>query len=595
MLTLIPLVTLSLFLVLALGIFEKDKIAYVFESSAAVSKTLSAQVGTNLNAALMTAKPMIQELVVLKHFGSVARSIFDSEGLIDSVGVYRMNNGQATLLDQIEKKNPDAQSLSSLPDLAKILQEAALSPIRLIKVPFQDDRVLIVEKVKTPEGDFYFLILALLKDQALSFRSPSNGQNYLVDRKGHVLLGYDGSEGKDLGEVMDLNFDSRLSDQKFSSGTAELKTSVGKSWLVSFTKINFGDLYVLSLVPKTEALKAGQVLLNKSILFFLLVLSVITIVSLFASGSLTQSLTALFQATKKIAGGQFDIRVQVKSNDEVGSLADSFNRMAEEVSRLMLETAEKARMEGELKTAQTVQETLFPPPFASMDGFNIAGHYEPASECGGDWWHYSRIGKKIYLWIGDATGHGAPAALITSAAKSAATIIETLDVSPAGALSLLNRAVYDVSKGRIMMTFFLGCFDQETKNFTYANASHEAPFLIKEKDGPLKKKDLIALNEVTSARLGQDRDTEYEQHSMTLEPGDRIFLYTDGLPDIQNPELRGWGEREFIKGILATNQGFPPIQKSVEDLVKIFSDYRQGTALIDDITFFMTQFEKDRP
>ncbi len=108
----------------------------------------------------------------------------------------------------------------------------------------------------------------------------------------------------------------------------------------------------------------------------------------------------------------------------------NFNIMAAEVSRLLDQTAEKARMESELQTAKTVQETLFPETRAKIGPLAIAGYYEPASECGGDWWHYCQIGNKIFLWIGDATGHGAPAALITSAAKSASTIIERLNISP---------------------------------------------------------------------------------------------------------------------------------------------------------------------
>ena len=275
--------------------------------------------------------------------------------------------------------------------------------------------------------------------------------------------------------------------------------------------------------------------------------------------------------------------------DEVGSLATSFNAMAEEVSRLMLETAEKARMEGELKTAQTVQETLFPPPQATIRGLLVSGFYEPASECGGDWWHYCEINNKVYLWIGDATGHGAPAALITSAAKSAATVIEHLIVGPGQALSLLNRAVYEVSKGRIMMTFFLGCYDPESKKFTYSNASHEAPYLIKKSEKALTKKDLIPLNEVNSARLGQDTHSEFGEVSVDLDEGDRIFFYTDGIPDIQSPEKQAWGERDFIKGIVAVNREFPNVDVAMKNLIELFQTHRQGAGLIDDITCFMIQ------
>lgn len=279
--------------------------------------------------------------------------------------------------------------------------------------------------------------------------------------------------------------------------------------------------------------------------------------------------------------------MNVTSNDEIGTLAENFNLMAGEVSRLLVQTAEKARMENELQTAKTVQETLFPPSKARVGSLEISGFYEPSSECGGDWWHYCRLGDRVLLWIGDATGHGAPAALITSAAKSAATIIEILDVTPAQAMEILNRCIYDVSKGKIMMTFFLASFDLKTSVLTYANASHEAPFIIKKVDGPLQKRDLLSLNEVISPRLGQARETKYEETSIQLGLEDLVFFYTDGVSDVQNPELKTWGERNFIKAIVEANQNFPTADISVKRFVESLQKYRKGASLIDDVTFFL--------
>jgi sigma-B regulation protein RsbU (phosphoserine phosphatase) len=281
--------------------------------------------------------------------------------------------------------------------------------------------------------------------------------------------------------------------------------------------------------------------------------------------------------------------VSIKTSDEVGALAENFNLMAAEVSRLLQETAQKARMESELQTAKTVQETLFPETEAQIGPLSIAGFYEPASECGGDWWHYCLVGKKIFLWIGDATGHGAPAALITSAAKSASTIIERLNITPAQALELLNRSIYDVSKGRIMMTFFLASYDPETQEMTYANASHEAPFLIKKGEGPLSKKDLVPLNEVNNPRLGQDRETKYKQTVVKLAANDMVFFYTDGIPEIQNSLKVSWGERQFIKAIVSANKDYPSAHDSVARMAQMMQDHRQGETLVDDVTFFVVK------
>jgi sigma-B regulation protein RsbU (phosphoserine phosphatase) len=589
LLTLIPVITLGIFLTLALGVFENDKVAYVFESSSSISKSLAAQVSSELNSSLTAVKPMIQEYLLTNNFASLSQSLLDPDSPLESMAVFQWKDGNALRLAFVEKQPGMVEATyGALTDLNLLVQEANAHQ-RTLRVPFKDDLVLIVEKVITPTGPLFFSIFARLKQLASAFRTPGSSEVFLINANGIILFGVGGSEGTRLSDRVEIDFISRLQRQNFETETEEILAKNKEPWLASFSKVNFGDLSVVSIVPKREALKAVQILLRKSLIFFLVLICATVMVSLIASGYLTSALTDLFQATKKVTEGIFDFRVKVKSTDEIGSLASSFNAMAEEVSRLMSETAEKARMQSELKTAQTVQTTLFPVENAEVLGLNISGYYEPASECGGDWWHYSQVGDKVFLWIGDVTGHGAPAALITSAAKSAATIIERLEVNCEGALNLLNRAIYDVSKGKIMMTFFLGCYDSKTKMLFYVNASHEAPFLIKGSDGPVKKKDLIPLNDVNNPRLGQARDTEYKQASIQLGHGDRIFFYTDGIPDVQDSEEKSWGERHFIKTLLEIMNTYPYIEETVYRLREELVIYRKKAPLVDDITYFLVQ------
>jgi sigma-B regulation protein RsbU (phosphoserine phosphatase) len=296
-------------------------------------------------------------------------------------------------------------------------------------------------------------------------------------------------------------------------------------------------------------------------------------------------------AAQRISSGDFTKKVLVKSNDEIGSLAESFNLMSKEVSRLLDETAEKARMAGELQTAKTVQETLFPPNLKKFDYVEIAGHYEPASECGGDWWYYTKTDSKLILCIGDATGHGAPAALITSAARSAASVLESFDLEPQQIMRLLNKAIYDVSKGKVMMTFFLAVIDLETSTLNYCNASHEPPFLVKGGIDQPKKKDLIPLMEVNNSRLGQSPTSDYDQYAMDIEPDDFLLFYTDGIADIQNPKGVALGEREFLKIILKSLTGREHPEKFIQEMNQSLSDYRRNTNLVDDVTFFCVKYQ----
>jgi phosphoserine phosphatase RsbU/P len=597
-LTSLPLFMLGSYLFLAIGIFKDDKIAYIFESSSSVAKSISAQVSTELNSSLVSVRPLMQELIAKGKFDQVSTGFFETEGPVQWIVAYQKDNviGDYKIVDQQERSTGllDSQKNKIKNFDQIVLQTAATS--RVVQAPFGDDNILISEKIfekSTIAGgvdlDFVFVLIVRMSQLQSTFKTPGTVENYLVNSDGEYLFGTKEIEEKNLNKKLGVKYFKNTKEQKFTNGAETIKSSGSEDLLVSYAKLAIGDLMVVSIVEQKEALKAINTLISRSLVFLFALLSLTVIISLFASNNLTSALRDLFLATKKVSEGNFDVKVNVQSGDEIGSLAESFNVMADEVARLMSETAEKARMESELKTAQTVQETLFPPTRAEWNGLRVAGFYEPASECGGDWWYYNSVAGKYFFWIGDATGHGAPAALITSAAKSAATIIESLNVSPKEAMALLNRSIFEVSKGRIMMTFFLGCYDPKTRELTYANASHEAPFLIKKSEKALKKKDLIPLNEVNSPRLGQAADTSYDQTTVTLDVGDRIFFYTDGIPDIQNPELVSWGEREFVKTIVSTNSDFKPVNEVVQNFAEIFSTYRQSTALIDDITFFMIE------
>ncbi|WP_413584581.1 SpoIIE family protein phosphatase [Bdellovibrio sp. HCB274] len=592
LLTSIPLITLTAYLVLALRIFEDDKIAYVFDSSSTMSGTMAAQIKTQLNAVLGTAKPIYQDYLSVYKFTPVAKSIFDNEDGIESVIVFTPNEaGQYQKVAFLEKVASGADGfINSIQAKLPMYFTEVDANSRIVKVPFNDDRVLIMDKVWNQDKTkaTVFAILVRMGESAEMFKGATSQHMYLISQDGTVLFGPESLVGQNIKTVVVPNF---LKDptNRVPQGAETVKAANGVDYLVSYSKAGFGDLTVVTTIEKSKALSAVQILIRKSLIFFGILISLTVIISLFASTGLTQALTQLFTATKKVSEGDFNVRVKVDSNDEVGSLADNFNLMAAEVSRLLDQTAEKARMESELQTAKTVQETLFPEARAKIGPLSIAGFYEPASECGGDWWHYCKVGDKIFLWIGDATGHGAPAALITSAAKSASTIIEQLDISPAKAMELLNRSIYDVSKGRIMMTFFLASFDLQTGRLVYCNASHEAPFLIKKSSDTLKKKDLVALNEVNNPRLGQARDSVYEQTSIQVAEGDAVFFYTDGIPDIQDPAKTSWGEREFIKALIAANKDFPSVVDSVDRFVTSFQTHRQGASLIDDVTFFVVK------
>jgi sigma-B regulation protein RsbU (phosphoserine phosphatase) len=204
------------------------------------------------------------------------------------------------------------------------------------------------------------------------------------------------------------------------------------------------------------------------------------------------------------------------------------------------------------------------------------------------------IGGKLFMWVGDATGHGVPAALLTSAARSAAAIIEKLpDVTPGIAMTFLNNAIHQSSKGKMMMTFFIASIDPKNGELVYSNASHDPPFLMRNTMGKLTKKDLEPLNEVNNPRLGELAHHDYSETKLTIAPQDAVFFYTDGVPDVRNKEGVAWGQKNFVKSITSNVSGGADVQKAVEQIREQVMAYRDNSELPDDVTFILCKYQKE--
>jgi sigma-B regulation protein RsbU (phosphoserine phosphatase) len=142
----------------------------------------------------------------------------------------------------------------------------------------------------------------------------------------------------------------------------------------------------------------------------------------------------------------------------------------------------KPRWKKELEVASAIQATLVPDSsLVEVEGISFAGYFEPATQCGGDWWSYYEMpDEKLLVIIGDVTGHGVASAMITAAAKGSATTMMDVtagDLTLPALLKSLNAAIHDAAKGRFVMTCFASIYDPKTRQLTYANAGHNFPYI----------------------------------------------------------------------------------------------------------------------
>lgn len=590
LLTTIPVVSLTIYILLATQLFENDKIAYVKDSSVSVAKALSVQFRTELNGFLEKLEPIVESYDYNEQkFSENSNSLFNKFERIDGlILMQRSSGGSYVRLGALKKSNQFGEAfLTDEVLINKTREETMSTKLFITNVKFSEMHLLISTSIGEVNSVNNLIVIALYRanDLFTAFTKANIYEHFLLDKTGKVRLGPPNATLAD-----------RAAQEILKSTLPEGALDVvdQKAQIVSYADTGVSGMKVTAIVDRNTALAAVNALLIKSLMFFIALISTTVIISVIASVKLTSTLRELYEATKLIAKGQFDVRVKSTSNDEIGGLADGFNFMAGEVSRLMLEASEGARMAGELETVKLVQDTLFPNEKLDIGNYHVVGHFEPASECGGDWWNYSQIGDKLYLWIGDATGHGAPAAMVTSAAKSAVTIIEDLPhITPGKALEIMNKAIHETSKGRILMTFFIAAIDMKTGELTYANASHEPPYLIHaRKDGAkTTKKDLFPLIEARGPRLGDSRLAQYNEVKIQLNVGDIILLYTDGIVDLVNSAGKSWGERGLIKSICESTGAGATAESKMLKMKTNIASYRETTALVDDITLLVCQYD----
>jgi sigma-B regulation protein RsbU (phosphoserine phosphatase) len=600
LLAVLPIAFLAIYLVMAVNLFYQDKKAYVFDSSVFMARSLSRQVKLELNSFKKTAKPILE--AINKNyftFSLRSKSFFNAQKSIEHLIIY--------------KKKSKATDFYTISDHIMVndreVREPKLDPIQLIKmqkiaiktgiiISEYKGRIRFFEIMQShnpAESPDHFISLAIYKAPDLfeALATPNMSKNFLISKSGYFSMRprFVRVHGDNL-NISKFDFFEPVLNQSLPEGTAETTTEDGHPALISFADVGFGDLMVASVVDKSEAFAAVNNIILKSLLFFIAVICTAFLISVMLSKGLTDTIDKLLVATEKISKGDFKIDMNVTSNDEFGELGQRFSVMAEKVSILLTTTADQARMEQELEMVRVVQENLFPEPSMAIGPFKIVSHFEPASECGGDWFHYCEINGKIFLWIGDVTGHGASAALMTAAARSAASIIEASgNITPSAALEVMNHALHATAHGSILMTFFLAAVDPETGAMQYANASHEFPYVIPAKKG-IKKKDLIPLCDVkTGKRLGEETGLTYEEGSYQLQPGESIFFFTDGIIDLENSKGKAYGERNMIKAIVEAASKSPHVAGKVDRYKNILSTYRENSPLVDDITLFWAQYK----
>ncbi len=365
-------------------------------------------------------------------------------------------------------------------------------------------------------------------------------------------------------------------------------------YLCNVSETAFSDVFAVSQIKQSEAFSALKELRSQTLIYGVFVLSFALIFSVLFASRLTHNIRKLGEASKEIASGKLDITLDIRSSDEVSQVADSFLIMSKKISALLVESVQRAKLEKELETASLIQSTVLTPPEINHPSVDLAAYYGPSSECGGDYWDAFIINDKLTVIIGDATGHGAPAAIVTAVAKSCFSTLRLLFVkeplAPNYILTCLNNIIYSSCRGKLLMTMCVFQLNLKTGEVTVCNAGHYAPYWIQSSDKAEASnhrsiKNLYARADI----LGVDPHTQYKVAQYQLKKNDTIVLLTDGVLESKNNTHNEWGENHFKKALYKyAAKSTAAIRDGLIHELKRFSE---GVSQPDDITFTVLRWK----
>ena len=263
----------------------------------------------------------------------------------------------------------------------------------------------------------------------------------------------------------------------------------------------------------------------------------------------------------------------IRSNDEIGVLAHSIDRMEEQITsyveHLTTVTAEKERISTELNVAKQIQADMLPsvfPAFPDHDDFDIFATMTPAKEVGGDFYDFFLVDDDhLAMVMADVSGKGVPAALFMVITKTLIKNRAQMGDSPAEILYHVNNQLCDGNESDMFVTVWLAILELSTGKGIAANAGHEHPVLCR-KGG---RYELVVYRH--SMAVAAMSDIPFKEHGFELHPGDRLFVYTDGVPEATNINNELFGTDRMLEVLNRDPEAAPEEQlKAVRQSVDAF-------------------------
>ncbi len=346
------------------------------------------------------------------------------------------------------------------------------------------------------------------------------------------------------------------------------------SWICYHTVKN-AEWTVMVVAPKDLIRRHGR-MLNIIILTAMIIgLAAIYLFCRQQIRKITSPLHRFARSVEEVARGNFNTPLpDIKNDDEIRLLRDSFGNMQQSLSRYIEElkttTAQKSAIESELAIARDIQNAIVPSAFPNRAGLDVYASMTPAKEVGGDLYDFFLCDNSLYFCIGDVAGKGVPAALVMTIVCGAFRLLSESESEPVRIVSRMNNLMTRDNSITIFVTFFAGVLNLDTGHMRYCNAGHKAP-LVNGEPLPVEK----------NLPIGAMPDWEFKAQEVDLAPGNTLFLYTDGLNEAEDAEHRMFGWKRIVEVIQNTSQ---QPRTLIESMTQAVTEFVGDTEQSDDLT-----------
>ena len=314
--------------------------------------------------------------------------------------------------------------------------------------------------------------------------------------------------------------------------------------------------------------------------------------ALVVSKRIVKPLEAITRRVSSLGGEdlQFFVEKEYRTGDEIEVLADSFAKLSAKtlqyVDKVKTVTAEKERIGAELHMATEIQASQLPrlfPPFPQRSEFDIFASMTPAKEVGGDFYDFFLVDDDhIALVMADVSGKGVPAALFMMVSRVLIKSHLQGGESPKQALASVNNQLCEGNNAGFFVTVWLAVIEISTGKGIAANAGHEHPALRRAG----KPYELVVYRH--SMAVATLEDLPFREHSFQLEPGDSLFVYTDGVAEATNAENELFGPERMLAALNRDPDATP--EQTLRNVMDGIDAFVAGAEQFDDITMLCLKY-----